>query len=362
MQRTHSFWGCWPNIGSLTLAYLLPDQYSVVQSEIQTQKISPQDAENLVFGFNHTDVGALLTRSWGLPETFHLPIQHHHRLESLPETCSSEIRMRTAILHLSSLYIELINGGNMSGALGRITHRINAYGFQNSLDGAQIGKELIKQTKDLSPIFDIQFRDEGELEGLLEKAKQEVLNISMDLVGDLIKKNSELELMRLQANKDDLTQLHNYKAFCETLSQEISRAGRYKHPLCLVIADIDFFKSVNDGFGHLAGDQALRMVSQNLKTELRECDFIARYGGEEFAIVLAETKLQDALHVVERLRKKIRALEISYNNQSIRVTLSFGVAAFRHFPPMSFNDLVKSADDALYSAKKQGRDRCCVAS
>jgi diguanylate cyclase len=315
-----------------------------------------------VFGFNHADVGALLTRSWGMPETFHLPIQHHHRLESLPETCSGDTRARTAILHLSALYIELVNSGNMTEALGRITHFINAYGFQNSLDAVQIGKELIRQTKDISPIFDIQFRDEGELEGLLEKAKQEVLNISMDLISDLIKKNSELELLRLQANKDALTQLDNYKAFCETLHQEISRAGRYKHPLCLVLADIDFFKSVNDGFGHLAGDQALRVVAQNLRTELRGSDFIARYGGEEFAIILPDTNLVDALQVVERLRKKIRALEISYNNQPIRVTLSFGVAAFRQPPPMSFNDLVKSADDALYSAKNQGRDRCCVAS
>jgi diguanylate cyclase (GGDEF)-like protein len=105
----------------------------------------------------------------------------------------------------------------------------------------------------------------------------------------------------------------------------------------------------------------LRVVAQNLRTELRESDFIARYGGEEFAVILPETNLGDALHVVERLRNKIKALGISYNNQSIRVTLSFGVATFRHSPPMSFNDLVKSADDALYSAKKQGRDRCCVA-
>lgn len=355
------FLGLLKNIGSLTLAYLLPDQYAVVLSEIQTKKISSQDAENQVFGFNHTDVGALLTQSWGLPETFHIPIQHHHGIERLPETCSSEIRVRTALLHLSSLYIELLNGGNMTEVLGNITQFINAYGFQSALDAAEIGKDLIKQTKDISPIFDLQFSDENELENLLESAKQELLNISMQMVGDMIGKNSELELLRQQANKDAMTQLHNYKAFCESLNQEINRAARYKNNLSLVMADIDFFKSINDGFGHPAGDQVLKAVARALQKGLRDCDFVARYGGEEFAIILPETQLKDALLVAERLREKIKALEISYDSRPIRVTMSFGVAAFGHFPPMSFNDLVKSADDALYSAKKQGRDRCCSA-
>ena len=355
------FLGLLKNIGSLTLAYLLPDQYAVVLSEIQTKKMSSRNAEYQVFGFNHMDVGALLTQSWGLPETFHIPIQHHHGLENLPESCSSDIRVRAALLHLSSLYIELLNGGNMAEVLGYITHFISSYGLDRALDAADIGKDLIKQTKEVSPIFDLQFSDENELENLLESAKQELLNIPMQMVSDMIGKNNELELLRQEANKDGMTQLHNYKAFCEALNQEISRATRYKHELSFVIADIDFFKSVNDRFGHPAGDQVLKAVARTLQKELRDCDFVARYGGEEFAIILPETKLKDALHVAERLREKIKALEISYDSQPIRVTMSFGVAALRHSPPMSFNDLVKSADDALYSAKKQGRDRCCTA-
>ncbi len=355
------FLGLLKDIGSLSLAYLLPDQYAVVLSEIQTKRISTLAAENQVFGFNHMDVGALLTQSWGLPETFHIPIQHHHGVECLPETCGRDVRVRAELLHLSSLYIELLKGGNMTEVLGYITHFISAYGFQSALDAAEIGKDLIKQTKDISPIFDLQFSDENELEDLLESAKQELLNISMQMVGDMIGKNSELESLRQQANKDAMTQLHNYKAFCEALNQEISRAARYKNNLSLVMADIDFFKSINDGFGHPAGDQVLKAVAQALQKGLRECDFVARYGGEEFAVILPETQLKDALLVAERLREKIKTLEIACDGRPIRVTMSFGAAGFRHAPPMSFDDLVKSADDALYSAKKQGRDRCCAA-
>jgi diguanylate cyclase (GGDEF)-like protein len=354
------FLGLMENIGSLTLAYLFPDQYAVVQSEIKTKKISSQDAENLVFGFNHADVGALLTQSWGLPDTFHIPIQHHHRVGNLPESCDSDIRARTAILHLSSLYIELINGGNMPEVLGYITYFIKAYGFQGALDAGKIGKEVIKKTKELSPIFDIQFRDEDELENLLESAKEELLNISMQMVSDMIGKNRELESLRQQANKDAMTQLYNYKAFCEALNHEISRAIRYKNELSQILADIDFFKSINDAFGHPAGDQVLKEVARAMQTGLRDCDFVARYGGEEFAIILPETKLEDALQVAERLRQKIKALEIPYEGETIRVTMSFGAAGFRHAPPMSFKELVTSADEALYAAKKKGRDRCCA--
>jgi diguanylate cyclase (GGDEF)-like protein len=158
-----------------------------------------------------------------------------------------------------------------------------------------------------------------------------------------------------------MTQCHNYKAFCEALNQEISRAARYKNDLSLVMADIDFFKSINDGYGHPAGDQVLKAAARVLQTGLRDCDFVARYGGEEFAVILPETKLADALQVAERLRAKIKALEIACDGQTIRITMSFGVAGFRHAPQMSFNDLVKSADAALYCAKKKGRDRCCIA-
>lgn len=354
------FLGLLKDIGSLTLAYLLPDEYAAVQSEVQTKKTSYQDAENQVFGFDHTDVGALLTKSWGLPESFHIPIQHHHRVESLPDNCSGDIQVRTKILHLSSLYLELVNGGEMAEVLGRISHLIDAYGLQGSLDAAEIGKELIKQTKDLSPIFDIQIKDQDELENLLESAKQELLNMSMQMVGDMIGKNNELESLRQEASRDALTQLHNYKAFCDTLNREIKRSERYKNHLSLVLADIDLFKKVNDGFGHPAGDQVLRVVAEALQKGLRECDFVARYGGEEFAIILPETAIKDALFVAERMRKKVKTLDILYEGQPIRVTMSFGAAEFRQTPPMSFNDFLKSADTALYAAKKQGRDRCCT--
>jgi diguanylate cyclase (GGDEF)-like protein len=357
------FLGLLKNIGSLTMAYLFPDQYSLVLSEIQKNKISFQDAETQVFGFNHAAPGALLTKSWGLPEAFYIPIRHHHCVEDIPENYNVEIQIRTKLLHLSSLYVDLFHGEkpNQALCLCYIKHFIDFYGFEYSINPAEVGKDIIEQTKEILPIFEIQFADENELEGLLDNAQQELLNMSMQMVSDMVVKDNELNFLRHQVNIDAMTHLHNYKAFYETLDQEITRASRYKSHLSLILADIDFFKSVNDKFGHAAGDQVLKMISQNLKTELRESDFIARYGGEEFAIILPETNIEDAFQVAERLRKKIEELETYYDGRPIRVTMSFGVASFYQMPQASAELFVQLADNALYVSKRQNRNRCSIA-
>jgi two-component system, cell cycle response regulator len=357
------FLGLLKNIGSLTMAYLFPDQYSLVLSEVEKNKISFQDAETEVFGFDHAGPGALLTKSWGLPEAFHIPILHHHCVEGLPENYNEEIQIRTKLLHLSSLYVDLFHGEkpNQSLCLCYIKHFLDFYGFENLLNPAEIGKDIIEQTKEILPIFEIQFADENELECLLDIAQQELINMSMQMVSDMIGKDNEVKFLRQQVNIDAMTHLHNYKAFYETLDQEINRASRYKTHLSLIFADIDFFKSVNDTFGHAAGDQVLKAISQNLKTELRESDFIARYGGEEFAIILPETSVEDAFQVAERLRKKIEKMETCYDGRPIRVTMSFGIASFYQMSQASAELFVQLADNALYESKRQDRNRCSIA-
>jgi diguanylate cyclase (GGDEF)-like protein len=128
----------------------------------------------------------------------------------------------------------------------------------------------------------------------------------------------------------------------------------------LIFADIDHFKSVNDNYGHQAGDHALKIVAGSLKNELRDSDNIARYGGEEFVIILPETNTDDALRVSERLREKIKSIKMSYNGNSINVTMSFGVATLPNSQRVSSDKFIKMADEALYRAKGQGRDRSCV--
>jgi diguanylate cyclase (GGDEF)-like protein len=145
----------------------------------------------------------------------------------------------------------------------------------------------------------------------------------------------------------------------EILYQEISRAARYKTPLSIIMADVDHFKSINDFFGHQAGDHALKCVSAQLRKLLRDSDHIARYGGEEFAIILPMTPLKDTLLTAERLRKSIESLKIIYDERSISVTMSFGIASFEKDRDIDVAGFIKMADEALYDAKNTGRNKCC---
>ncbi|MFH1736910.1 MAG: sensor domain-containing diguanylate cyclase, partial [Actinomycetota bacterium] len=150
---------------------------------------------------------------------------------------------------------------------------------------------------------------------------------------------------------DGLTGIYNYRYFMKSLEEEIKRAERYGRTVSLMMIDIDLFKHVNDTYGHQRGDDVLKGLTQTLVNSTRETDIVSRYGGEEFCVILPETELDDAVEVAEKLR--ISVAKASYareKGQSMKVTISLGVAAY---PVLASNqeELLRKADDALYSAK-----------
>lgn len=171
---------------------------------------------------------------------------------------------------------------------------------------------------------------------------------------------SNIDLSRLAAT-DPLTGLTNRRIFDDALARDMARTARSGSPLCLVLLDVDHFKRYNDNHGHLEGDRCLRVVAQSISASLhREADLAARYGGEEFAIILPETDLEGAVAVAERIRAAIS--QTSEAQLGRRATVSMGVAEYD--PAQALSDpeeLVRRADDALYSAKAAGRDRVVAA-
>jgi diguanylate cyclase (GGDEF)-like protein len=158
------------------------------------------------------------------------------------------------------------------------------------------------------------------------------------------------------ATIDSLTQLYNRRKFREHLDAQVARAQAEGAPLSLVFVDLDHFKSVNDRFGHLAGDEVLRAVSGALRKELRASDIAGRLGGEEFAIVMPDTALADAVERAEGLRQTVFAARCDLATTQQRVTASIGVVQWA--PPMrTASDLMKNADAQLFRAKAAGRNR-----
>jgi len=152
---------------------------------------------------------------------------------------------------------------------------------------------------------------------------------------------------------DHLTGLANRRRFERQLEREIARTARYGHPFCLLMLDIDDFKTVNDTFGHEAGDEALRRLAKTLQEGIRGIDLAARIGGDEFALILAETEGARGVEVAERLREAIKATEIPTVGF---ITASLGVAESPSCAQTS-PELLARADAALYEAKRQGRDQ-----
>ena len=167
------------------------------------------------------------------------------------------------------------------------------------------------------------------------------------------------------ATLDALTGFYNRHQLEERIKQEIATSKRQSRPLCAIMTDIDYFKSVNDTYGHAVGDFVLKNVAQVIRSQLREYDIAGRYGGEEFAILLPYTEIKDAQIVAERLRKAVekKKLDISKINSEVAqkiigVTISLGI--YQYKAEDSEEDLFKKADKALYNAKQSGRNKVLI--
>jgi len=219
--------------------------------------------------------------------------------------------------------------------------------------------------------------DNRELQLTVKRALEhfDLLAHNLRLTEELKRMNEELEktvskrtLELKEANKklenlaliDELTQIGNSRFFWKQLKSEMERAARYKHPVSLLLIDVDHFKNYNDEFGHAAGDRALILVANTLKKNMRNTDFLSRYGGEEFVAILPETKKREALDMAERIRKAMTQKNFPYKirkKKSGGLTISVGISCYlEDYKGKDAKKLAIKADQALYRAKQKGRN------
>jgi diguanylate cyclase len=229
------------------------------------------------------------------------------------------------------------SASNYSESLADVTQKLGAA----DRDGVRsIIESLVGATKDME-------KTNNALEARLKASKHEITQLQHNL-----------EAVRNESLTDPLTTLANRKFFDLALDKAMAESAKSGEPLSLLMTDIDHFKKFNDTFGHLTGDQVLRLVAQAVKQNVKGQDVAARYGGEEFAVVLPRTALQQALTVADHIRRAVMGKELmkrSTGEHLGRITISIGVAVRR--PDDTAQSLIGRADTGLYAAKRNGRNR-----
>lgn len=219
----------------------------------------------------------------------------------------------------------------------------------------------------------IQKRLEGIEKHLASYRTEEETRHSKDghLVESLVARLNELEeetvtlrervnKERLQAQIDPLTGVPNRLGYMERINQEYARWKRFGNPLTLVVWDIDLFKRINDNYGHVAGDKALKSIAKTLAGKIRETDYLARYGGEEFVLIMPGADIKSAQGVAEKLRATVEGMGFHFKGEPVSITISCGISEFRENE--NIEDVFERADKGLYMAKEQGRNQVvCVA-
>lgn len=261
---------------------------------------------------------------------------------------------------------------NAHDFINSVMSKDQATEFWNTLRAGKIWEgEIISHTKQgdhyfekliVKPLFDSNdtnrrfvainenINDRKTAELTLQKAHSEL----QDKLSEILQLKNALQE---QTMHDPLTGLYNRRFLTEVIERELHRAERKQTKLSLIILDIDHFKKVNDQFGHQVGDEALRLLSNFLLSNVRKMDLVCRYGGEEFVVVMPEASINDAKSRAEALRKGISDMIMRVENEEISITCSFG---YCEYPTLAANvdQLLSRADIALYASKQAGRDRC----
>lgn len=326
--------------------------------------------EQKMYQFDHQQLGGTLLDSWGIPQCIVKPVLHHHE----PDLAPDEYKKTCSVLSVANLLSAIYSGTDTAAKVQELQTKMSDYFNISEEQTRTLVDDVAKKSLDILNIFEI---DPGQMKPysqMLQEANDELgkLNFSYEQLvlelkeskiksensaNELRKANSRLEEL---AFRDGLTNLYNHRYFQEILRDELARARRYDNSLCLIMFDIDYFKDVNDSYGHPAGDQVLINLSQAISKAVRPSDIVARYGGEEFAVILPQTTETGLKVFAERLRRCAASITTVFKKGSVTITISCGGAHFSPTDEVTQQELINTVDRALFLSKNNGRNRVTI--
>ena len=285
-----------------------------------------------------------------------------------------ELRQFSLALVQGDLSRELRMKGYLSGALKSLQANLRHLTWQTQMIASGDFSQRVDFMGEFSDAFNAMVIQLDESLQQIKEKEAELTRINKELRQEIeLRKTTEEslrqseELYRQLAITDPLTGIFNRRHFYQIAESELQRSCRYCRPLAVIMIDIDYFKRVNDNYGHAIGDQVLQALASLVREALRAVDIFARYGGEEFIVLLPETDLRSVRPVAERLCRKIGETPLPIEPNHINITISVGASAFdpsmQPLPSskkVTLDQLIDLADKALYEAKKAGRNRVCI--
>jgi diguanylate cyclase (GGDEF)-like protein len=359
--------GLLSQIGQLVLATGLPQEFQAVR-EAGGDAWRAAGTQRAILGYSSDELGVALLHSWGLPPLIYQSIlgaQDPDRSQPEDQPGAREIAQ---IVYVAAHCETLFTCPEAPKALVDLYESARKF-FNLPKDRVEeLLADLDRHTTEIAGILQVNLGERLDTTAVLRDAQLQMLRETVVLLRDAIvseRRAAQLEfensLLVLKAQTDPLTGLAHRNTFQETLDASSFRVAGGSCPsrVGLLMIDIDGFKSVNDTYGHLVGDQVLQSVASVLRAYTREDDLPARYGGDEFAVVMLRTTLEGLKGAGERLRAEIAKQRIYTDRGPISVTVSVGGAHVAMFEtPVSPNELLRTADHCLYAAKQGGRNRC----
>lgn len=368
--------GLLQDIGMLVFDSMMPTEYGPVVAAARCENTDngQLDHERLIetewkmLGTDHAEVGAWLLRHWNMPEYLQWIVSGSHN--PVGANAPAELIPAVSCVAVSGYIADIWLNPEDNQAPIRATHAVKRW-LNIDTDGFfTIFNAIGENLPEVSNLFEIKLVDPTQIACLLAEAK-EILEVRNSLTlqeiaqtrqdNELLK--SRTVILEQQNRLDPLTGLLNRGWLDHVLKSEFERANENGWPLSIAFIDLDYFKQVNDNYGHQAGDQLLKSVARFLMETLRHNDIIGRYGGEEFMVVLPGVGLEAMTNLFKRITTALRAKQHAIDpERSLRITASIGIASHldQSHDFATPEALVRTADQMVYIAKRQGRDRVIV--
>ncbi len=343
------------DIGMLVLDQVLGEQYGEIHSTVTSHE-DLAGAELAAIGATHAEVGSWLAGQWKLPPILTAPIEFHHNPDQIPDAALKKLAQA---VWLGGRCADVFVDKNAAPAIAAVRQRATEWFQWSEADTDVLMNEIGSRTKEVASLFEINIGGGNNFEAILKKANEALVDLTLQSQMQQTElKERNVQLQR-EAAVDGLTGLCNRAHFDRGIAEQFAAATGKGETLSLLLLDMDKFKSINDQYGHPAGDQVLRTIGKLLKSAARPQDLAARYGGDEMCLMLPGAARSVAASIAESVRRAVAGTTIRVGKTTLKITVSIGLATFE--PGCPFQQpahLLKAADLAVYAAKKAGQN--CV--